>query len=204
MFRRVQRFLTRFAPPVLLAAVASFAIALATDGQGGGDHIATAAGQPLVDPKSPAPKIPARPTTVIIVMDEFPVDAMLDRNGHIDSVRYPNFASLAATGTWFPNAATVYDSTTKAVPEVLDGKLPHRGGHASFRDHPKSVFDLFGQRGYKIVQSEEATSVCPPRYCPGAPATRPAILPMLARGRRERLEHFIDSVNPGKPTVYVK
>ena len=65
MFRRVQRFLTRFAPPVLLAAVAIFAIALATDGQGDGDRIAAAAGQPLVDPKSPPPKIPARPLTVI-------------------------------------------------------------------------------------------------------------------------------------------
>jgi len=119
-------------------------------------------------------------------------------------VRYPNFASLAATGTWFRNATTVYDSTTRAVPEVLDGELPRRHSDSTFGSHPRTVYDLFGRHGYRIVHSEEATSICPPRYCRGAHAKRPAILPMLQGGRRERLERFIDGVNPGRPGFYFK
>lgn len=200
----MQKLFIRLAPPVVLAAVAIFAIASTTDRGGGGDRVAVAAGKPLVDPSSPRPRIPRRPIAVMLIMDEFPIDAMLDRNGQIDSVRYPNFASLAATGTWFKNASTVYDSTTKATPEVLDGKLPRRGGDATFKSHPRSVYDLFGRRGYRIVGSEEATSICPPRYCRGARAKRPAILPMLQSGRRERLDRFIGSIRPGRPGFYFK
>ena len=70
----------------------------------------------------------------MIVMDEFPVDLMLGPDGRIDAVRYPNFAALAATGTWFKNASTVYDSTTKAIPAVLDGRLPRRAAHATLHE----------------------------------------------------------------------
>ncbi len=204
IFPAVKRLFTRLAPPAALAAVAIFVLASTTDGGRGNARIAVAAGQPLVDPQSPRPKIPRRPLTVMILMDEFPVDAMLDRSGQIDSVRYPNFASLAATGTWFRNATTTYDSTTRAIPQVLDGIQAKRRADASYRTHPRSVYDLFGRRGYRIVRNEEATSICPPRYCRGARPKRPAILPMLARGRRERLDRFIDSINPGRPTFYFK
>ena len=68
----------------------------------------------------------------MIVMDEFPVDIMLGPDGKIDAARYPNFAALAATGTWFKNAHTVYDSTTKAIPAVLTGQ-PARARAATRR-----------------------------------------------------------------------
>lgn len=159
---------------------------------------------PLVDPGSPRPKLPRRPSTVLIIMDEFPIDALLGPHGRIDRARYPNFAALAAGSTWFPNATTVYDSTTRAVPEVLDGRLPRRGGNATYRSHPRSIYDLFGERGYRIVSSEEATSICPPRHCPGADRNRPKILPKLRSGRRERLERFIGAIRGGRPGFYVK
>ena len=184
--------------------MAAAIFAIVTHGGGDGDATAVAAAQPLVDPDSPKPKIPRRPLAVMIVMDEFPTDAMLGPDGRIDAARYPNFASLAVTGTWFPNATTVYDSTTRAIPEVLDGKLPRRRSDPTFKTHPHSVYDLFGRRGYRIVRNEEATAMCPPRYCPGARAKRPAILPLLARGRRERLDRFIRSIGPGRPTFYLK
>jgi hypothetical protein len=132
------------------------------------------------------------------------VDIMLGADGKIDPVRYPNFAALAATGTWFRNASTVYDSTTKAIPAIFDAKLPRRNGEASYKSHPRSVFDLFGRRGYRIVKSEEATSLCPPRYCRGSKPHRPAILPALQRGRRERLQRFFAQIKPGPPTFYIK
>ncbi len=62
-----------------------------------------------------------RPYVVLLVMDEFPGDSLLDRRRRIDPVRYPNFAALAGDATWFRNAFSVYDSTTKAVPLILDG-----------------------------------------------------------------------------------
>ena len=140
----------------------------------------------------------------MIVMDEFPIDAMLRNDGRIDPVRYPTFAALAATGTWFKNAHTVYDSTTKAIPAVLDGRLPRPRTFPNYADHPRTVFDLFGPRGYRIVKSEEATALCPPRYCRNARRSRPLILPLLQNGRRERLTRFFASIGPGRPTFWMK
>ncbi|HEX5908848.1 MAG TPA: sulfatase-like hydrolase/transferase, partial [Thermoleophilaceae bacterium] len=125
-----------------------------------------------------------KPSVVLIIMDEFPVDQMLRSDGKIDAVRYPNFAALAAGGTWFKNASTTYDSTTRAIPQVMDGKLARRSSTPDFVGHPDSIYTIFGRRGYRIVSSQEATSVCPPRYCPGARRKRPDILPLLQNGRR--------------------
>ena len=166
--------------------------------------LVAAAGLGVAGPAPAAASGPARPPVVLILMDEFPVDQMLDTAGRIDPVRYPNFAALAATGTWFKNASTTYDSTTHAIPEILDAKLPTASMGPTYRSHPSSIYTLFGGRGYRVVDSEEATSICPPRYCPHARSTRPAILPLLQKGRRERLERFFSQIKPGPPTLYVK
>ena len=71
-----------------------------------------------------------RPHVVLLVLDEFPGDSLLGPQGRIDPVRYPGFAALAADATWFRNAYSVYDSTTKAVPLILDGMRPRRGSEA--------------------------------------------------------------------------
>ncbi len=47
---------------------------------------------------------PGKPYVVLVVMDEFPSDSLLDRRRRVDPVRYPNFAALAADSTWFRNA----------------------------------------------------------------------------------------------------
>ena len=49
-------------------------------------------------------KPPRRPHAILLILDEFPSDSMLDRQGRIDPVRYPNFAALAGDGTWFKMA----------------------------------------------------------------------------------------------------
>jgi Sulfatase len=135
-----------------------------------------------------------KPPVVLLMFDEFPADLLLGRDGRIDAGRYPAFAELARTGYWFPNATTTYDSTTKAIPQIIDGKLPRAGTKPTFRGHPRSVYDLFAHRGYEIERVEAATSICPPRHCPGARARRPAILPQLQHGRREGLERFLGSI----------
>jgi hypothetical protein len=152
-----------------------------------------------------AASTPARPHVVLLIMDEFPSDSLLDRSGRIDPVRYPNFAALAANATWFRNAYASYDSTTKAVPLILDGMRPRPGTSPERRDHPRSIFDMFGRRGYRVVASEEATALCPPRLCRGAPTRRPAIIPNLIGGRRERFERFVRDIRPGsRPGFWVK
>ena len=202
----MRRLPIRVGLAVLLLGGATFA-GLALTGGGESDDRARprgTAGQ-LIDPGTPLPKTPRRPRVILIVLDEFPPDLLLGPDGRIDAVRYPNFAALAKTGYWFPNATTVYDSTSKATPEIMDAKLPRPGTAPNFLDHPRTVYDLFGPRGYRIVSSEEATSICPPRYCAGAVPQRPQVLANLRGGRRERLRRFFGSIEPGdRPTFHIK
>ena len=142
---------------------------------------------------------PKRPHAVLVVFDEFPGDTLLGPDGRIDAGRFPHFAALAGDSTWFRNAYTAYDSTTKAVPLVLDGIRPRRGTSPTVRDHPRSIFTALGRRGYRIVTSEEATAICPRRYCPSERTRRPAIIPNLKGGRAERFGRFIRSIR-AEPT----
>ncbi len=149
-------------------------------------------------------KAPGKPYVVLLVMDEFPGDSLLDASHRIDPVRYPNFAALAGDGTWFRNAFSVYDSTTKAVPLILDGIAPRAGSSADRRDHPRSIYDMFARHRYRIVDSEEATALCPPSICRGGRTRRPAIIPNLLSGRPERFDRWVRSIGPGRPTLWVK
>jgi hypothetical protein len=146
----------------------------------------------------------SKPYVVLLVMDELPSDSLLDRRRRIDPVRYPNFAALAGDATWFRNAYSVYDSTTKAVPLILDGVKPQAGTAADRRYHPHSVYDMFARHGYRIVDSEEATALCPPAICRGGRTRRPAIIPNLLGGRPQRFNRWVRSIQAGKPTLWVK
>src|SRR5918993_4063699 len=158
----------------------------------------------VADDRDSSAAVPGKPPVVLLMFDEFPADLLLGPDGRIDRGRYPAFAELADASHWFPNATTTFDSTTKAIPQIMDGRYPRPGGQPTFRSHRRSVYDLFARRGYAIERVEAATSVCPPRYCPGARRTRPAILPQLQRGRRERLARFFDSIGPReKPTFWL-
>jgi sulfatase-like protein len=148
---------------------------------------------------------PSRPHAVLVVFDEFPGDTLLGPDGRIDAGRYPHFAALAGDATWFRNAYTAYDETTRAVPLILDGIRPHKGTAPIVRDHPHSIFTALGSRGYRIVTSEEATALCPRRYCPKERTRRPAIIPNLKGGRAERFGQFISSIRASRrPTFWVK
>src|SRR3954451_8171079 len=148
---------------------------------------------------------PARPNVVLIVFDEFGGDILRGPSGAIDAGRFPHFAALARDGTWFRNAQTKYDSTTKAVPLVLDGIAPRPKTSPAARDHPHSIFTALGAAGYRIVPSEEATAMCPVRYCPSERGRRPAIIPNLKGGRAERFERWIRSIHASRrPTFWMK
>jgi hypothetical protein len=206
----VRNPLLRIVVPVLAAAAAIFVVVSLTSDNSGGARTATAGqraqlARALADPGARPAKVPRKPNVIMIVMDEFPGDSLLGPDGKIDALRYPNFAALARNATWFPNASTAYDSTPRAVPLILDGRRPFKGEAPDFSGHKHSLFDLFGGHGYRIHESEEATAICPPRWCPHGRRTRPGILANLNRGRRERLERFIASIKPTKrPTFWMK
>ncbi|HEX6584211.1 MAG TPA: sulfatase-like hydrolase/transferase [Thermoleophilaceae bacterium] len=144
------------------------------------------------------------PPVVVVVFDEFPTDDLLGPNGRIDAERYPNFAELASMSTWFPNGYTAYDSTFKAVPSILDGRLPKRGTAPDVRSHKPSVFHLMDRLGYGVFKVESASAVCPPDICPDARTRRPGVLARLAGGGRPaRFHQWIGAIRRRpEPTFY--
>jgi len=68
--------------------------------------------------------VKSRTSVVVIVFDELSTGSLMDRRGHVDAMRFPNFASLAGDSTWYRSATTVHPHTEHAVPSILDGKLP--------------------------------------------------------------------------------
>jgi len=144
------------------------------------------------------------PPVVVIVFDEFAADTLNGPDGKIDAERFPNFAALARISTWFPNGHTAYDSTFKAVPAILDSRLPRRGTAPDVRSHQPSIFNLLAKLGYGVVKVESASAVCPPRICPGARTRRPGVLKRLAGGRRPgRLDRWIGAIRRrSRPMFY--
>ncbi|MGI9094666.1 MAG: hypothetical protein ACR2F4_03715, partial [Thermoleophilaceae bacterium] len=78
----------------------------------------------------------ARVPVVMIVFDEFPSTSLMDARRNIDAERYPGFAQLASDGTWFRNTHTIYDSTTRAVPAIMDGNYPEKDTLPTSSEHP--------------------------------------------------------------------
>jgi hypothetical protein len=101
---------------------------------------------------------------VVVLLDELPSNTLVDANDELDTKRYPGFAELAKNATWFKNAYTVYDSTERAQPAIMDGDLPAKDRQPIPSDHPNSIFTLFA-KSHRMNVSEEATSVCSPDLC---------------------------------------
>jgi hypothetical protein len=106
----------------------------------------------------------ARAPIVIVLLDELPSNTLVDANDELDTKRYPGFAELAKNSTWFKNAYTVYDSTERAQPAIMDGNLPEKDRQPISSDHPNSIFALFAKT-HRMNVSEEATSVCSRDLC---------------------------------------
>jgi hypothetical protein len=144
------------------------------------------------------------PPVVVIVFDEFPTEALTTPGGMLDAERYPNFATLAETSTWFRNGYTVFDSTFKSIPAILDGRMPKDLTAADVRSHQPSVYHMMHRLGYDVVKVEPASALCPPRICPGTRTRRPGVIARLAgRGRPPRLHKWIGALRDRpRPTFY--
>ncbi len=104
------------------------------------------------------------PPVVLVVLDEFPVASIMRADHRVDTVRFPHFAALARSATWYRNATTVHEHTTEAVPSILTGQLPEHGQLPIANDHPDNVFTLLGKR-YGLDVFESVTQLCPAGLC---------------------------------------
>lgn len=112
------------------------------------------------------PQPEARAPVVMVVLDELPGHALMNSQGHIDAVRFPNFAALGEDATWYRNATTSRSDTELAVPTLatgIDSPLDSLGTSA---DHPNSLFSLLGS-SHGMHVSEPWTNLCPDELCDG-------------------------------------
>jgi hypothetical protein len=107
----------------------------------------------------------------MLVLDEFPLQSLLNGSGDIDEVRFPNFARLAGASTWYRNFSSTSEITHSAVPSFLSGKKPEQGKASIYSDHPETLFSLVSG-SHTMNVSELVTRLCPESQCPLATTSR--------------------------------
>lgn len=105
---------------------------------------------------------------VVVVLDEFPVTAIMRGDGTINDARYPNLARLAEQSTWFRNAASESRTTYVSAPTILSGVRSGHGRLPILDEHPRNYFTLFGDR-YPVNRYELVTDMCPSDVCEPPP-----------------------------------
>jgi len=125
---------------------------------------------PEKDPSSFNIKIDDPPPIIMVVFDEFPVTSLMDEDGKIDPIRYPNFAALAEDAYWFRNAMNVAAQTMKAIPALLTGNYPEASCQPVASDYPNNIFSLLGGY-YDIKDFEIYTQLCPTELSSGDTAS---------------------------------
>ena len=120
----------------------------------------------VVPPSFADVEVDGEPTApvVFVVFDELPLVSLLDRGGEIDADRYPNFAALAETSTWYKYTATVHESTFWAMPAILTGQVPSPARLPTTSDYPGNLFTLLHE-SHDLHVVESFTNLCPPAMC---------------------------------------
>lgn len=117
------------------------------------------------------PEVQAREVTatrpapvVMVVFDEFPAGSLMTPSGQINPKRFPHFAELKRSSTWYRNTATDASYTAIAVPSILTGQEAERDSLPTAADHPDSIFTLLG-REWKTRAIEPITQLCTEEIC---------------------------------------
>ncbi len=131
--------------------------------------------------------VPTAPgPVVVVVFDELPLSTLMQSDGTINEERYPSFARLEATSTWYRNASTIDARTERAVPAILTGEILDSGVVPTFRELPKNMLTLLS-RAMPVERYEAITDMCPPDACedrPGQPVTTALRDSMIVYGHR--------------------
>lgn len=97
---------------------------------------------------------------VVLIFDELPLVGLLDEDGGIDSVRYPNLGRLASMSTWYSQTTTISGSTTVAVPAMLAGVEPtDRRTLPVAAEYPRNVMSML-EDSHEIHSHEAITYLC--------------------------------------------
>jgi Sulfatase len=118
--------------------------------------------------KAEQPVVARYPTHVImVVFDEFSGTTLLDDRMEIDARRFPQFARLAKTSTFYRNATTVHPRTQVAVPAILSGRFPVTDLPPLARYYPGNLLQTIqSTRAFDMAVFEPVTRlfVRPPQH----------------------------------------
>jgi hypothetical protein len=103
-------------------------------------------------------------SVVWLVFDQLPLSLLIDANGDIDERRYPNFAALADSSTWYTRATTVASNTALALPAALSGDLPDYESLPVVSQFPTNLFTLLAPT-HRVRAYETFTQLCPDSVC---------------------------------------
>jgi hypothetical protein len=135
----------------------------------------------LSEIRAAVPTIERKPPIVFVIFDELSLNSLLDAEGNIDAVRYPNFAALARDAHWFRNATTVSEATAYSVPAILSGRYPIAANAApTLQYYPVNLFTALA-RHYAITAQLKFQSLCPPSACQNSgPASGDSVAALLS------------------------
>lgn len=132
------------------------------------------------------------PSVVFLLLDELPTNSLLNDQGEIDSVRFPNIAALAGESTWYRNHTAQSSSTNQSVPSILSGQAP-RAEQPLSTNYPDTLFTLLAPT-HELQVIESHTDLCPPDVCPPVVgAEPPSFLAMLG----DAFQIASDRIAPG-------
>lgn len=102
---------------------------------------------------------------VMLILDEFPLNGLLDDHLQVDDERFPNFAALQRDSIWFHNAAAVNQFTPIALPAILSGRMPRSLKQLpTVESYPANLFTILS-RSHAVTGYEPFTRLCPDDVC---------------------------------------
>ena len=115
--------------------------------------------------KSYEDKIKASPPIIVIIMDEFALWALLDQEGTIDPVRFPNLSAFAKDSTWFRNARSVVPVTVYALPVITTGRATQLEPYLppKLDSFPENMFSWLEKHYDRFNIIEFSTALAPNR-----------------------------------------
>lgn len=104
--------------------------------------------------------VPSSTNVVLVVLDEFSGNSLMNAEHNIDAARFPYTAELPKSFTWYRHASAPADGTTQAVPAIVTGYYPDVKKDATIRDYPDNLFTLLAP-SYDLEVSETITGLYP-------------------------------------------
>jgi hypothetical protein len=98
---------------------------------------------------------------VIVAFDEFSGITLMNDALEIDAERFPQFARLASSSTWYRRATSVHSRTHMAIPALLSGRYPDVDRGPYLENYPQNLLRLTIDSGaYQTATFELVTRLC--------------------------------------------